>query len=96
MSSFKFESRLIWLLVSLTLYPSEQSLWLPHQNVQVPNTWTLPHLLQLKQEYNNLQIKYNCVVQESYVVQDPSAPPSDTDNLLLLPLTSLLFGHYTE
>ena len=30
---------------------------------------------------------YNCVVQESYVVQDPSTPPSNT--LLLSPLTSL-------
>ena len=67
--------------------PSEPTLWFPHPNVQDPNTWTLSHLLQLKQEYNNLQIKYNCVVQESYVAQDPSAPPSDT--LLLPPLSSL-------
>ena len=66
---------------------SEQTIWFPHQNVQDHSTWTLPHLRQLKQEYNNLQIKYNCVVKETYVVQDPSSPPSDT--LLLPPLTSL-------
>ena len=64
------------------LPPSEQTICLPRQNVQDPSTWTLPHLLQLKQEYNNLS-----VVQESYAVQDPPAPPSDT--LLLTPLTSL-------
>ena len=63
------------------------TIWFPHQNAQDPNTWTLSHLLQLKQEYNNLQIKYNCVVQESYVVQDQSASPSDT--LLLPPLNRL-------
>ena len=70
-----------------SLLPSEQTICPPHQNVQDPSTWTLSHLLELKQEYNNLQIKYNCVVQESYVVQDPSAPSSVT--LLLTPLTSL-------
>ena len=42
-----------------SLPPSEQTIWLPHQNVQDPSTWTLSQLLQLKQEYNNLQIKYN-------------------------------------
>jgi hypothetical protein len=31
--------------------------------------------------------EFNCVVQESYTVQDPPAPPSDT--LLLPPRTSL-------
>ena len=41
-----------------SLPPSEQTICLAHQNVQDPSTWTLPHLLQLKQEYNNLQIKY--------------------------------------
>ena len=34
-----------------SLPPSEQTIWLPHQNVQDPSTWTLPQLLQLKQEY---------------------------------------------
>ena len=47
----------------------------------------MPHLMQLKHDYNILENKYNCVVQESFVVQDPPAPPSDT--LLLPPLTSL-------
>ena len=70
-----------------SLPPSEQSLWFPHQNVQDPNTWTMSHLMQFKHDYNILENKYNCVVQESFVVQDPPAPPSDT--LLLPPLTSL-------
>ena len=34
--------------------PSKQTICLPHQNVQDPNTWTLSHLLQLKQEFDNL------------------------------------------
>ena len=36
------------------LSPSEQSLWFPNQLVQDPDTWTLPHLFQLKQEYKKL------------------------------------------
>ena len=47
-----------FLVIVVFLAPSDQTIWLPHQNVQDPSTWTLPHLLQLKQEYNNLQIKY--------------------------------------
>ncbi len=55
--------------------------------VHDPDTWTTPHLLQLKREYVTLVDKYGCVVQETFTVQDPSAPPSDT--LLLSPLKCL-------
>ncbi len=48
-----------FLVIVGSLPPSEQTMWIPHQNVQDPSTWTLSHLFQLKQEYNNLQIKYN-------------------------------------
>jgi hypothetical protein len=34
-----------------SLSSSEQQLWFPNQNVQDPDTWTFPHLIQLKQEY---------------------------------------------
>ena len=51
------------------------------------DTWTTPHLLQLKREYENLVDKFGCVVQETITVQDPPAPPSDT--LLLSPLKCL-------
>ena len=46
-------------------------------------TSSLSHLFQLKQEYNNIQIKYNFVVQESYVVQDPSVPPLKFEHSLI-------------
>ena len=49
-----------------------------------PDTWTTPHLLQLKREYDILLDKYGYVVQETFTVQDPPASPSDT--LLLPPL----------
>ena len=55
--------------------------------VHDPDTWTTPHLLQLKSEYEILVDKYGCVVQETFTVQDPPAPPSDT--LLLPPLKCL-------
>ena len=58
-------SRFLGIVGSLS--PSEQTIWIPHHNVQDPITWTLTHLLQLKQEYNNLQNKYNCVVQEWFL-----------------------------
>jgi hypothetical protein len=71
-----------------SLPPPEQLLWFPNQTVQDPETWTLPHLIQLKHEYKKLVDQYSCVVQESHTVQDPSAPPSD-----ILFLTSLTDRH---
>ena len=65
----------------------EQQLWFPNQNVQNPDTWTLPHLIQLQHEYKELVENYNCEIQEFITVQDPPAPPSNI--LLLPPLTSL-------
>ena len=38
-------SRFLSLVGSLP--SSEQALWFPHQNVKDPNTWTIPHLIQL-------------------------------------------------
>ena len=58
-----------------------------NQDVQDPETWTLTYLLQLKQECKKLVDEFNCVIEESYTVQDPSVPPSDI--LLLSPLTRL-------
>jgi hypothetical protein len=68
-------SRFLGLVGSLPL--DEQNLWLPNQMVHDPDTWTAPHLLQLKTEYEILVDKYGCVV-EMFTVQDPPAPPSDT------------------
>ena len=76
------DSRFLGLVGSLPL--DEQNLWLPNQTVHDPDTWTTPHLLQLKIEYEILVDKYGCVVQETFTVQDHPDPPSDT--LLLPPL----------
>jgi hypothetical protein len=68
-------SRFLGLVSSLS--PDEQNLWLPNQLVHDQDTWTVPHLLQLKREYESLVDKYGCTVQEMFTVQDPPAPPSD-------------------
>jgi hypothetical protein len=65
----------------------EQQLWFPNQNVQCPDTWTLSHLLQLKQEYIKLVEEFNCDIQEFIVVQGPPSPPSNI--LHFSPLTRL-------
>ena len=41
-----------------TLFSDEQNLCLPNQVVHDPDTWTEPHLLQLKREYEILVDKY--------------------------------------
>jgi hypothetical protein len=51
-----------------------------------PDTWTLFHLIQLKQKYKKLVEDFNCDFQEYMTVQDAPAPPSKV--LLLPPLTS--------
>jgi hypothetical protein len=73
-------SRVIGFVGSLS--SSEQQLWFPNQNVQDPDTWTLPHVLQLKQEYKKLVENFNCDIQEFVMVQEePPALPSDTLHL---------------
>ncbi len=47
-------------------------------------SWTVPHFLQLKMEYDVLINKYGCKVWETYTVQDHPPPPSE-----FLPLPSL-------
>ena len=47
-------SHFLGLVGSLT--PSEQFLWFPNQSLQDLDTWTLPHLIQLKEEYNKLTV----------------------------------------
>jgi hypothetical protein len=42
-----------------SLSSTEQQLWFPNQNVQDPDTWTLPHLIQLKQENKKLVEDFN-------------------------------------
>ena len=72
-------SRFIGFVDSLSF--SEQQLWFPNQNVQDPDTWTLPHFLQLKQEYKKLVEDFNCDIQEFVMVQeDPPALPSDSSS----------------
>ncbi len=73
------------LVVSLPL--DEQTLCLPNQMIHDPDTWTTPHLLQLKREYEILVDKYGCVVQETFTVQDPPVSPTDTllDSRSVLP-----------
>jgi hypothetical protein len=53
-----------------------------NQNVQDPDTWTFPHLIQLQHEHKMLVEDFNCDIQEFITVQDPPAPPS---NILHLP-----------
>jgi hypothetical protein len=59
-------SRFLGMVGSLPL--DEQSLWLPNQQGHVPDSWTDPHFLQLKTEYDVLMIDYRCKVQEMYTV----------------------------
>jgi hypothetical protein len=70
-----------------SLSSSEQQLCFPNQNVQDPDTWTLPHLIQLKQEYKKLVKDFNRDIQEFITVQELPAPPSNI--IHLPPLTSL-------
>ena len=92
MSLLKYPPRWPWQLSTLALLAlsgssSEQQLWFPNQNVQDPDTLTLPHLIQLKQEYKKLVEDFNCDLKEFMTVQGPPAPPSKI--LLLPPLTRL-------
>jgi hypothetical protein len=70
-----------------SLSSSEQQLWFPDQNAQDPDSWTLSHLIQLKQEYKKVVEDFSCDIPEFITVQDPSAPPSNILNLP--PLTTL-------
>lgn len=78
-------SRFLGLVDSLS--PDDQNLWIPNQLVHEPDTWTTPHLLQLKREYDILVDKYGCTVQEMFTIQDPPVPPSE----LLLPSLKCLY-----
>ena len=50
-------SRFLGLVGSLS--PDGQNLWLPNQVIHDPDTWTAPHLLRLKREYEILVDKYD-------------------------------------
>jgi hypothetical protein len=78
-------SRFLGLVGSLP--PDEQNLYLPNRVVHDPDTWTAPHRLQLRREYDILVNNHGYLVQEMYTVQDPPDPPSDV--LLLPPLKCL-------
>jgi hypothetical protein len=82
-------SRCLDLVGSLPL--DEQKLWLPNQQAHDPDSWTAPHLLQLKMEYDVLMTENRCKVQEMYTVQDHPPPPPEF--LLLPPLGSLYKDH---
>ena len=78
-------SRFLGLVGSLSL--QEQFFWLPNQLAHDPDSWTAPHLLHLKREYEVLINNHGCKVQEAYTVQDQPPPPSEF--LLLPPLDGL-------
>jgi hypothetical protein len=61
-------SRFLTLVGSFSL--EEQKLWFPNQSVHDPDTWTAPHLLHLKSEYDVLVNKHGCIVQEMYKVPE--------------------------
>lgn len=81
-------SRFLQLVGSLP--PEEQKLWLPNQLGYDPDSWYVPHLLNLKKDYDILINKRDGKVQEMYTVEDPP-PPSEF--LLLPPLDSLYKVH---
>jgi hypothetical protein len=78
-------SRFLKLVGSLP--PEEQQLWIPNQTTHDPDSWHVPHFLNLKTGYDILLNNHNCNVQEMYTVQDH--PPSPNEFLLLPPLESL-------
>ena len=45
--------------------------------VHDPESWTAPHFLQLKREYEVLVKDHGCQVQKMYTVQDHPPPPSE-------------------
>ena len=53
----------------------EQKLWLSYQMVHDPDTWTTPHLLQLKREYEILVVKDGYVVAGNFHGTRPSCFP---------------------
>ena len=66
-------SRFLGLVWSLPL--DEQKIWLPNQRVHAPDTWTAPHLLQLKRKYVTLVDKYGCVVRKLSWCKTLRLPP---------------------
>ncbi len=84
-------SRFLGLVGFLPL--EEQQLWLPNQQAHDPDSWTAPHLLQLKMEYEVLINKYGCKVQEMYTVQDHPPPPCE---FLLLPPLDCPYKVYVQ
>jgi hypothetical protein len=82
-------SRFLGLVGSLPL--EERQLWLPNQQAHDPDSWTVPHLLQLKLEHEVLISKYGYKEQEMYTVQDHPPPPSE---FLLLPSLDNLYNVY--
>ncbi len=70
-----------------------QQLWPPNQQAHDPDSWTDPHLLQLKMEYEVLVNNYGCKVQEMYMLQDHPPPPSE---FLLLPSLGSLYKVYVR
>jgi hypothetical protein len=80
-------SRFLGLVGSLSL--EEQRLWFPNQVVHDPDTWTAPHLLHLKREYEVFVNKCGFLVQEMYTVEDPPDQDPSPDFLLLPPFNCL-------
>ncbi len=86
-------SRFLQLVGTLPLeeQKQEQKLWHPNQLAHDPDSWTTPHFLNLKTDYDILVNKYDCKVQEMYTVQNH--PPCPNDSLLLPPLDKLHKDH---
>jgi hypothetical protein len=51
-----------------SLLSSEEQLWFPDQNVQDPDTWTFPHLIQLKHEYKKI-VRISIVMFKNHLLQ---------------------------
>ena len=66
-----------------------------NQNVQDPDTRTLSHFLQLKQEYQKLVADFNCDIQEFITVQDPPAPDPRRTSSFVSPYKPS-FGYFTQ
>jgi hypothetical protein len=82
-------SRFLQLVGSLPL--EEQKLWLSNQLAHDPDSWTAPHLLNLKTGYDVLVNEHDCKGQEMYTVEDH--PPSPNESLLLPSLDSIYKVH---
>jgi hypothetical protein len=73
----------------------EQPLWFPNQNVQHPDTWTLSHLIQLKQEYKKL-VKILIVIFKNLSRSKTLQSSSPVKHTSFAAPHKPSFGYYTQ